>query len=259
MLMGKVLRAPVGSTRPGARWTPRAAEAMPGVVVVRGWRFRSAWPRPTNRARPKPLPRFRAEWNRHGGSPSSRDVFDYLRSHPAQPPGFAGPTVHSAGSIKDGLAQADHTLETTHTVAYIAHAPPEPRAAVAKWGDDGRLTVWTGTQRPFGVRGELAGALNIADERIRVIVPDTGSGYGGKHTGEAAIEAARLARGAGRPVKIVWTREEEFCHAYVRPAGVIDIRSGVRNDGHAHRLGVLQHQRRVRRYPHSLRSAPPAD
>ena len=64
-----------------------------------------------------------------------------------------------------------------------------------------------------------------------MIVPDTGSGYGGKHTGEAAIEAARLARAAGKPVKVVWTREEEFTWAYFRPAGVIEVRSGVRKDG----------------------------
>jgi isoquinoline 1-oxidoreductase len=62
-------------------------------------------------------------------------------------------------------------------------------------------------------------------------MPDTGSAYGGKHTGEAAIEAARLARAANRPVKVVWTREEEFTWAYFRPAGVIDVKSGVRNDG----------------------------
>ena len=64
-----------------------------------------------------------------------------------------------------------------------------------------------------------------------MIVPDTGSGYGGKHTGEAALEASRLARSAGRPVKLVWTREEEFTWAYFRPAGVIDVAAGVRKDG----------------------------
>ena len=64
-----------------------------------------------------------------------------------------------------------------------------------------------------------------------MIVPDTGSGYGGKHTGEAAVEAARLAKAAGRPVKLVWTREEEFTWAYFRPAGVIDIKAGARKDG----------------------------
>jgi nicotinate dehydrogenase subunit B len=66
---------------------------------------------------------------------------------------------------------------------------------------------------------------------VRVIVPDTGSGYGGKHTGECAIEAARLARAAGKPIKLVWTREEEFQWAYFRPAGTIEVNSGVKNDG----------------------------
>ena len=107
------------------------------------------------------------------------------------------------------MAAADKKLSQTYTVAYIAHAPPEPRAAVAEW-NDGKLTVWTGTQRPFGVRSELAEAFHIPEEKVRVIVPDTGSGYGGKHTGECAIEAARLARASGKPVKLVWTREEEF-------------------------------------------------
>ena len=61
---------------------------------------------------------------------------------------------------------------------------PEPRAAVAEWKAE-KLTVWTGTQRPFGVRAELAEAFRIAEEKIRVQVPDTGSGYGGKHTENA--------------------------------------------------------------------------
>src|SRR6476620_8275819 len=66
---------------------------------------------------------------------------------------------------------------------------------------------------------------------VRVIVPDTGSAYGGKHSGEAAEEAAKLSKAVGKPVKLVWTREEEFTWAYFRPAGVIEINSGVRKDG----------------------------
>jgi isoquinoline 1-oxidoreductase len=81
------------------------------------------------------------------------------------------------------------------------------------------------------VRDELVRAFGLAPERVRVIVPDTGSGYGGKHTGEVAIEAARLAKGAGKPVKLVWTREEEFRWAYFRPAGVIDVAAAVQRDG----------------------------
>src|SRR4029453_9895361 len=104
----------------------------------------------------------------------------------------------------EALAAAHQKLERTYTVAYIAHAPLEPRAAVAAW-KDGKLTVWTGTQRPFGVKSELAGALRVPEEMVRVIVPDTGSGYGGKHTGEAAVEAARLAKAHPHPAKLRWS------------------------------------------------------
>ena len=137
---------------------------------------------------------------------------------------------YDTGAVDQALASAEHRLQQTYTVSYIAHVPLEPRAALATWDGD-NLTVWTGTQRPFGVRGQLAEAFRIPEDRVRVLMPDTGSGYGGKHTGETAIEAARLARAAKRPVKVVWTREEEFTWAYFRPAGVIDVVSGARSDG----------------------------
>src|SRR6185369_12587631 len=82
-----------------------------------------------------------------------------------------------------------------------------------------------------GVRDELVDALRIDPSQVRVLVPDTGSAYGGKHTGDAAVEAARLAKAAGKPVKVTWTREEEFTWAYLRPGGLIEIRSGARQDG----------------------------
>jgi isoquinoline 1-oxidoreductase len=106
----------------------------------------------------------------------------------------------------------------------------EPRAAAAQWDGD-RLTVWTGTQRPSGVRDELAEAFSIPQERVRVIVPDTGGGFGGKHTGDAAVEAARLAKGAGKPVAVHWTREEEFTWAYFRPAALLELAAAFDGDG----------------------------
>jgi isoquinoline 1-oxidoreductase len=144
-------------------------------------------------------------------------VFTWLKSHPAAPEPWKP-------------ISADVKLEATYHVAYIAHTPLEPRCAVAQWEGD-KLTVWTGTQIPFGVKSELAEAFKIPENKVRVIVPPTGSGYGGKHTGECAVEAARLAKAAGKPVKLQWTREEEFTWAYFRPAGVIDVRSGASKDG----------------------------
>ena len=126
--------------------------------------------------------------------------------------------------------RAEQGSQCAYTVAYIAHVPLEPRAALAEWKGS-QLTVQTGTQRPFSVRSELAEVFQVPEERVRVMVPDTGSAYGGKHTAECAIEAARLAKAAGRPVKVIWTREEEFTWAYFRPAGVIEVSGTVARDG----------------------------
>jgi nicotinate dehydrogenase subunit B len=228
MLYGKVLRASAFKASPASVDT-KEAESIAGVTVVRDGDFIGV-AAPSQQLAARALAAIRAEW-KTTPQPSWQELYDHLKK-PAAAPQAAGrrPNSSTRGSIADGLAAASQKLERSYTVAYIAHAPLEPRAAVAEW-KDGKLTVWTGTQRPFGVRNELSSALRIPEESIRVIVPDTGSGYGGKHSGEAAIEAARLAKAAGKPVKLVWTREEEFTWAYFRPAGVIEITSGVSNDG----------------------------
>jgi nicotinate dehydrogenase subunit B len=228
LLHGKVLRAPAaGATLASA--DTAAAAALPGVVAVREEDFVGV-AAPTALRASRAREAVRAEW-KTTSQPSAAEIFDYLKKTPApeEREGRAGP-AHAVGSVADALAGAAHRLEQTYTVAYIAHAPLEPRAAVAEWLD-GKLTVWTGTQRPFGVRGELAEAFHLREDQVRVIVPDTGGGFGGKHTGEVAIEAARLARAARKPVKVVWTREEEFAWAYFRPAGVIEVKSGTSADG----------------------------
>lgn len=232
MLYGKVVRPSAFNATLLAADT-KAAEAMPGVTVVRDGDFLGV-AAPDQQTAMTAVKAMAFHW-KAPGQPSNAELFDLLRK-PAAEGGAPvegrgrGGASRPVGSIADGLAAADKKLEQSYTVAYIAHAPLEPRAAVAEWKDE-KLTVWTGTQRPFGVRNELAEAFRLKEEQVRVIVPDTGSGYGGKHTGECAIEAARLARAAGKPVKLVWTREEEFTWGYFRPAGVIDIKSGVKKDG----------------------------
>jgi isoquinoline 1-oxidoreductase len=198
---------------------------MPGVVVVRDADF-VAVAAPTERTAEKALAAIRAEWKNKPQS-SSKELYSYLKKNLDTE---ENPKPHEKGSVVNALAAAAQRHQQTYTVAYIAHVPLEPRAAIAEWKDE-QLTVYTGSQRPFGIQEELASAFHIPKDRVRVIVPDTGSAYGGKHTGDAALEAARLARAANRPVKIVWTREEEFTWSYFRPAGVIEIKSGIAADG----------------------------
>jgi nicotinate dehydrogenase subunit B len=224
MLHGKVLR-PSAFDATLASVDTKAAEALAGVTVIRDGDFVGVTA-PDVLTAERAIKAIHPEWNAKPQI-SSAELFDYLKKNTrgAQRNGRPG----EAGS-GEGTPTADHKLQQTYTVAYIAHTPLEPRAAVAEWKDD-KLTVWTGTQRPFGVRSDLAQAFGISEDSIHVITPDTGSGYGGKHTTAAATEAARLAKAAGKPVKLVWTREEEFTWGYFRPAGVIEVSSGVRNDG----------------------------
>ena len=227
MFYGKVLRPPsFGATLLSVDSQP--AERLDATVVRDGNFVGVA--APSSKLAADALAAVHAEWKSEP-QPSSKELFEYLRKNAVQGKDPSGDGDRfDLGHVDEALASADHRLNGTYTVSYIAHVPLEPRAALAKWDGD-NLTVWTGTQRPFGVRGQLAEAFRIPEERVRVLMPDTGSGYGGKHTGETAIEASRLARAAKRPVKVVWTREEEFSWAYFRPAGVIDVTSGARADG----------------------------
>lgn len=202
----------------------KAAEDMPDVKVVHDGNFVGVAAKDILTAT-RAADAIKAQW-KSAPQPSSADLYDYLHKTPTEN-GAAPATI---GSVQGDAPSDEHKFHQVYRIAYIAHTPLEPRAAVAEW-KDGKLTVWTGTQQPFGVRSSLAQTFGLADNKVRVIVPDTGSGYGGKHTGEAAIEAARLAKAAGKPVKLVWTRKEELTWAYFRPAGVIEVSSSVKKDG----------------------------
>ena len=214
MMFGRVVR-PTAFKSTLVSVDTKGAEGMPGVVAVRDGDFIGVACDDSAQL-DHAAAAIKADWKTVPQT-NSREVFAWLKSKAANPPAWKP-------------IEADVHAEATYNVAYIAHIPLEPRAAVAEW-DDGRLTVWTGTQVPFGVRTELAQAFGIPEDKVRVVVPATGSGYGGKHSGECAVEAARLAKAAGRPVKLQWTREEEMTWAYFRPAGVIEVRSGARRDG----------------------------
>jgi len=175
------------------------------------------------------LAALRADWEVEP-QPGERSLEEDLRSNPIEGEGWTVATRHEAGDADAALDAAPVRLAETYRTAFIAHAPLETRAVLAEW-DAGRLTVRTGTQAPFRVRGQLAEALGVEESRVRVVVPLTGGGFGGRHVSGPALEAARLARVAGRPVKLVWTREEEFRWGYFRPAALIDVRSGAAADG----------------------------
>ncbi len=135
------------------------------------------------------------------------------------------------GDVDAGMAQAD-VVVTGRYVADGSHAVPiEPRAVVARWEGE-RVTIWTSSQVPFAARDGVCETLGLPTNRVRVIVPHLGGGFGGKCGFHFEAHVAALARAAGRPVKLVFTRREEFVAPdRRRESMIIEITTGVNNDG----------------------------
>ena len=221
MLHGKVLRPPAyGAILESVDLA--AAYAMSDVVVVHEDQFVAVAASSSFRARQALDAMAKtAKWKHSAPAVSNANLFTHLKENAS-----GRERTTTRGEADPAMSAAAKVLEREFEIAYIQHVPMEPRAAVAEWSGD-RVTVWVGCDGPFRARGTVARELGVPDEQVRVIVPDMGGGFGGKHTAEPAVEAARLARAAGKPVSVRWTRQEEFTWAYCRPAAVIECKAGL--------------------------------
>jgi CO/xanthine dehydrogenase Mo-binding subunit len=197
-----------------------AAKAMDGVTVVQDGDFVGVVA-PTSYQAKAAIEAIKAEWE-HPPHVDSKGMFAHLEQK-ARGGVPANPNAETVGS-------ATKSLKADYHVAYAQHAPMEPRAQVAEWDGD-KVTVWTASQGPFRVRGDLANAFRIPQENVHVIIPDFGGGFGGKHSGESGVEAARLAKAVGKPVHLLWTRAEEFTWAYFRPADLVKAEASLDDAG----------------------------
>ncbi len=159
---------------------------------------------------------------------NEKTIFDHLLKVAPE-----GKVVSEGGSLQKGQQEAATVFEKAYLDGYKAHAPIEPHTAVVSI-EGNKATVWPSTQTPFRVKDEVAEALGIPPGNVHVISPFVGGGYGGKTRNQQAVEAARLAKLAGRPVQVAWTRAEEFFFDSFRPAAVVKIKSGLDENGRIH-------------------------
>jgi len=166
-----------------------------------------------------------SRWDEMQAKVDNQSVFDYLKN--AAPEG----RVHvEKGSIADGQNAASQRVTSEFYNHYVAHAPMEPYAVLAHVESD-KTTIWASTQAPFRVRQTAAETLGIPEEKVRVITPFLGGGFGGKKSGQQISEAVKLSKITRRPVQLAWTRREEFFYDAYRPAAVVQMESGINADG----------------------------
>ena len=197
-----------------------AAEKAAGVRVVRDRDIIAVLHAHRDEAG-KALALVKAAWSSSPNTLTHDSIFDHLVKT-SSPGNAAG----QGGDLAAGTALATQTFDETYRKGYVAHAPMETHTAVASV-ENGKVTIWASTQSPFGLKTQVASALGLPPENVRVITPYVGGGFGGKMMSTQGVEAARLAMAAGVPVRVTWSREEEFFLDVFDPAAVITIRSGL--------------------------------
>jgi isoquinoline 1-oxidoreductase len=219
MLCARILRPPAhGATL--RTLDTSGAETVPGVRVVRDGDLVAVLHELWDVA-DFALQRIRATFDEPEPHADNDSIFAHLLEVAPSPS-----VIASDGNLGEGEGQSETVVESTYEDGYVAHAPMEPHTATVHYAGD-RATVWPSSQTPFPARDEAARTLGLPPEKVRVISPYLGGGFGGKTRNLQVQEAARLAKLTGKPVQVAWSREDEFFHDSFRPAAVVKIRSGL--------------------------------
>ena len=224
MLHAKVLRPPSHDSTLVSVDVSKA-RSVPGAIVIQEEGLVAVLHEKSELAA-NALAMVSAIWDESEPRVENKSLFSYLKE--AEPDGRV---YVEQGSLPEGQAAAKQRVESEFYNHYVAHAPMEPYTVLARVEDD-QATIYASTQAPFRVRGTAAGTLDIPEEKVRVITPFVGGGFGGKKSGQQISEAVKLSKISGRPVQLAWTRKEEFFYDTFRPAALIQLESGLSADGH---------------------------
>lgn len=221
MVHGKVLRPPsLGAKLESVDYS--AAEKMPGVVsVFRDGDFVGLAAQHVEQAQTA-LSAIKATWKETLSEYTSENIHQALKTAKDK-----GTVVKEVGDIGQALGTVAKPLNAVFKAPYISHGQIEPMTALVHVQPD-KTEVWTSTQNPFGVQDSVAQALNLPRERVIVYPLMSGGAFGRKSIAdEVTVEAARLSKAFNKPVRVNWTRPEEFQFDHFRPAMLIEISSGL--------------------------------
>jgi isoquinoline 1-oxidoreductase subunit beta len=171
---------------------------------------------------------LKIDWDYGRGAGQNSDDFakragELLKSSPAY-------SIRSYGDVDATLRSASKVLEAVYAYPFLAHGTLEPQGATAAY-HDGKLEIWTTSQTPADGRALVAHAVGVDPSDIKIHLCRAGGGFGRRLNNDSMVEAAWLAKQAGAPVKLVWSREDDIAHDAYRPGGLIGLKAGLDAQG----------------------------
>jgi len=223
MVFARILRPPSHSAKlTSVDYT--AAEKIAGTKVVKDGDFIAVINEDRDKA-DEAIVKIKAEYSFKEIPVNDKTIFEYMLKADSN-----ASSIKETGSIEEGQKLCDKTFDSEFHDPYLAHVAIETHTALAQLEGE-KMTVWAATQSPFGLREGIMRELGLTADKVRVITPFVGGGFGGKGEYQQGVEAAKLAKMTGKPVMLMWTREEEFFLDTFHPAGVIKIKSGIDKSG----------------------------
>jgi nicotinate dehydrogenase subunit B len=200
------------------------AEEITGVQVVRDGDFIAVVSENKDKA-DEAVVKIKAEYTFNELQVNDKTVYDWMVKAESR-----SSVARTGGDLDAGRKQSARVFESEYHDPYVAHAAIETHTALAHLEGE-KMNVWASTQSPFGLQDGIVNELKMTRENVRVRTPYVGGGFGGKAAYQQGVEAARLAKMTGKPVMVVWTREEEFFYDTFHSANVIKVNSGIDKSG----------------------------
>ncbi|PHR94235.1 MAG: twin-arginine translocation pathway signal protein [Robiginitomaculum sp.] len=167
------------------------------------------------------------EWEAGPNAGYSSQIFAQAMQETARQP---GEIKRKRGDVDAALANAEKTIVAEYYAAHLSQSPMEPPTATARW-TDGKVECWTCTQNPQAARTTVAQVCGVDPSDVTINVTWLGGGFGRKSKPDYVAEAALIAREAGKPVKLVWTREDDLQHGYFHAVSAQRLEASLDADG----------------------------